>query len=50
MPALDRFATGAWLADAAAGWAAVGANAAQAALYVTLLAAAAMFDFHRRNL
>jgi len=50
MPALDRFATAAWLADGAAGWAAVGANAAQAVLYVTLLGAAAMFDFHRRNL
>jgi hypothetical protein len=50
IPALDRFAAGAWLADAAAGWPAVGANAAQAVLYVALLGAAAMFDFHRRNL
>jgi ABC-type transport system involved in multi-copper enzyme maturation permease subunit len=50
VPALDRFAAGAWLADAAAGWSAVAANAAQTALYVALLAAAAMFDFHRRNL
>ena len=50
VPALDRFAAGAWLADAAAGWGAIAANATQAALYVALLAAAAMFDFHRRNL
>jgi ABC-type transport system involved in multi-copper enzyme maturation permease subunit len=50
VPALDRYAAGAWLADGAAGWPVVGANAAQAALYVALLGAAAMFDFHRRNL
>lgn len=50
VPALDRFAAGAWLVDGAAGWAAVGANAAQAALYVALLGTAAMFDFQRRNL
>ena len=50
VPALDRFAPSAWLADGAAAWPALGANAAQALLYCTLLAAAAMFDFHRRNL
>ncbi len=50
MPALDRFTQSAWLADAAAGWPAIGACAAQAALYSTLLIAAAMFDFYRRNL
>ena len=50
MPALDRYTQSAWLADAAAGWAAIGACATQAVLYVTLLVAAAMFDFYRRNL
>lgn len=50
MPALDRYTQSAWLADAAAGWTAVGACATQAVLYVTLLVAAAMFDFYRRNL
>lgn len=50
MPALDGFATAGWLADGAPGWATVGGNAVQAAVYVALLGAAAMFDFHRRNL
>ena len=50
LPALDRFSQSAWLVDGAAGWTAVGACALQAALYATLLIAAAMFDFYRRNL
>lgn len=50
LPALDRFAQSAWLADSTGSWPALGANAAQAALYVVLLGAAAMFDFYRRNL
>ena len=50
LPALDRFAQSAWLADGTGGWGMVGANAVQAALYAALLGAAAMFDFHRRNL
>lgn len=50
LPALDRFAQSAWLADSAASWPALGANAVQALLYIVLLGAAAMFDFHRRNL
>jgi hypothetical protein len=50
MPALDRFASGAWLADAAVGWSAIGINAVQTMLYVALLGTAAIFDFHRRNL
>ncbi len=50
LPALDRFAQSAWLADGTGSWPALGGNAAQAALYVVLLGAAAMFDFYRRNL
>jgi hypothetical protein len=50
LPALDRFSQSAWLVDGAAGWAAVGACALQAALYTALLIAATMFDFYRRNL
>lgn len=50
MPALDRFTQSAWLADAAAGWPAIGSCALQAGLYSVLLVAAAMFDFYRRNL
>jgi hypothetical protein len=49
LPSLDRFTQSAWLIDAAAGWPAIGACALQAALYATLLIAAAMFDFYRRN-
>ena len=50
LPALDRFAQSVWLADHAASWPALGANAVQALIYTVLLAAAAMFDFQRRNL
>ena len=50
LPALDRYAQSAWLADSAPAWAALGANAVQGAIYVALLGAAAMFDFYRRNL
>lgn len=50
LPALDRFTQSAWLVDGATGWPAVGACALQATLYSSLLVAAAMFDFYRRNL
>jgi ABC-type transport system involved in multi-copper enzyme maturation permease subunit len=50
LPALDRFSQSAWLVDTTAGWSALGACALQAALYTTLLVAATMFDFYRRNL
>lgn len=49
LPALDRYAQSAWLVDGAAAWPALGANAVQAAFYIALLGAAAMFDFYRRN-
>jgi hypothetical protein len=50
LPALDHYAQSAWLADSAAAWPTLGANAVQALIYVFLLSAAAMFDFYRRNL
>ena len=50
LPALDRFTRSVWLADAAAGWSTVADCAAQALLYSSLLIAASMFDFYRRNL
>jgi ABC-type transport system involved in multi-copper enzyme maturation permease subunit len=50
MPALDRYSQSAWLVDNTARWTAIGMDALQAALYSTLLVAAAMFDFYRRNL
>ena len=50
LPALDRFTQSVWLADGTASWPALGANVTQAVIYAVLLAAAAMFDFSRRNL
>jgi ABC-type transport system involved in multi-copper enzyme maturation permease subunit len=49
MPALDRWPQTAWLIDAPAPWPSFAALLAQAALYVVLLATAAMVDFQRRN-
>jgi ABC-type transport system involved in multi-copper enzyme maturation permease subunit len=49
MPALDGWTQTAWLVNQPASWAGLGAIVAQGALYVTLLAAAAMFDLHRKN-
>jgi hypothetical protein len=49
LPALDGWTQAAWLVDQPAPWAAVGAIVAQGALYVALLAAAAMFDLYRKN-
>ena len=49
MPALDAWTQTAWLVNAPASWAAILQLAGQSALYIVLLAAAAMFDFHRKN-
>ena len=49
MPALDRWPQTAWLIDAPAPWPLFATLLAQAALYVALLAGAAMVDFQRRN-
>jgi ABC-type transport system involved in multi-copper enzyme maturation permease subunit len=48
-PALDRWPQITWLIDAPASWHAVLMLLLEAALYVALLAGAAMVDFHRRN-
>jgi hypothetical protein len=50
MPALDRYTQSVWLTDGMASWPNFAALAAQALLYVVLLAAASMFDFYRKNL
>lgn len=50
LPALDRFTQTTWLVDGAGTWLSLIALAGQTALYTALLAAAAMFDFYRRNL
>ncbi|MBM3342242.1 MAG: ABC transporter permease [Betaproteobacteria bacterium] len=49
MPALDRWPQTAWLIDAPASWLSLAMLSMQAALYVALLAGAAMVDFQRRN-
>jgi ABC-type transport system involved in multi-copper enzyme maturation permease subunit len=49
MPALDGWTRTAWLVDAAPSWPEIAGIAAHGALYVALLAAAAMFDFYRKN-
>jgi hypothetical protein len=48
-PALDRWPQTAWLIDAPVSWSIVSMPLLEAVLYVTLLAGAAMVDFHRRN-
>lgn len=48
-PALDQWPRTAWLIDAPASWGVISMLLAEAALYVVLLAGAAMVDFHRRN-
>ena len=49
MPALDGWTRTSWLVDQAASWSAILTILGQSAVYVTLLAAAAVFDFQRRN-
>lgn len=49
MPALDAWTQTAWLVNQHAAWSAIAQLTWQSALYVVLLAAAAMFDLHRKN-
>ena len=49
LPPLDAFTQTAWLVDAVDGWSRLPMLAAQTALYVTLLLAAASIDLYRRN-
>ena len=49
MPALDAWTQTAWLVNEPASWSALTQLAGQSVLYVSLLTAAAMFDFHRKN-
>jgi len=50
VPALDAWTQTAWLVNEPAPWPVMLQLAGQSALYVVLLAAATMFDFHRKNL
>ncbi len=50
VPHLGRFARSEWLLYDANAWAELAANAGQWAIFVLVLAAAALFDLYRRNL
>lgn len=49
MPDLAHFTQAGWLLDSTVGASALGPIVLQAAIYVTLLGAAALFDFYRQN-
>jgi ABC-type transport system involved in multi-copper enzyme maturation permease subunit len=49
VPAFDAWTQTAWLVNEPASWSALLQLAGQSALYVALLAAAAIFDFYRKN-
>jgi ABC-type transport system involved in multi-copper enzyme maturation permease subunit len=49
IPAFDAWTRTAWLVNEAAPWSALLQVAGEGVLYVALLAAAAMFDFYRKN-
>jgi ABC-type transport system involved in multi-copper enzyme maturation permease subunit len=49
VPALDAWTRTGWLVDAPASWSALLPIAAHSALFVVILASAAVFDMHRRN-
>jgi len=49
LPSFDAWTQTAWLVNEPASWSALLQLAGQSALYVVLLAAAAMFDFYRKN-
>jgi ABC-type transport system involved in multi-copper enzyme maturation permease subunit len=49
LPGLEGWTRTDWLVNQPAPWAALAVIAAQGALYVALLAGAAMFDLHRKN-
>ncbi|MBE3025769.1 hypothetical protein GQ37_000715 [Janthinobacterium sp. BJB1] len=50
LPRLDDFTRTEWLLYATGGWPALAGVAAQTAIYVALLASAALCDFYRRNI
>jgi ABC-type transport system involved in multi-copper enzyme maturation permease subunit len=49
IPAFDGWTRTAWLVNEPASWSAIAQIAGEGTLYVALLAAAAMFDFYRKN-
>lgn len=49
LPAFDQWTQTSWLVAAAPEWSTLGSIALQAGVYVALILAAALFDFHRQN-
>ena len=49
LPPLDVFTRSAWLVDFNFAWSELALIAANCAVYASLLTAAALFDFYRRN-
>jgi ABC-type transport system involved in multi-copper enzyme maturation permease subunit len=49
VPAVDEWTRTAWLVDGGAAWTALPPIALHSALFVTVVATAAMFDMHRKN-
>lgn len=49
LPGLDEFTRTAWLLEEPVGWPTLARLAGQAAIYVLLLSAAALFDLYRKN-
>lgn len=49
VPALDRWTQTSWLVDRPGLWSTVASLAGQSLVFVTVLAAAAIFDMHRKN-
>ncbi|MGZ8209190.1 MAG: ABC transporter permease [Burkholderiales bacterium] len=50
VPALDTWTQTAWLVDRPAAWTTIASLAGHSVVFVTVLAAAAVFDMHRKNL
>jgi hypothetical protein len=49
LPSLDRMTRSDWLVSAGFEWQQLGGLAAMGVVYVVLIVAAALFDFHRKN-
>jgi ABC-type transport system involved in multi-copper enzyme maturation permease subunit len=50
IPALDQWTRTSWLVDEAANWTTIASLAGQSVIFMIVVAAAAMFDMHRKNL
>jgi hypothetical protein len=49
VPSFEQWTRTTWLVDGAPGWTSLPGIALHAALFITVVAAAAVFDMHRKN-